>query len=120
MTELLENEAAGPTAQLGTTEWRTRLLAIEQENAQLREALSSRILIEQAKGILAERFSLDPGSAFELLRRAARSNRVRIHVLAGKVIASCDSPAEIQRIASTTGRSKVNGKSRQDAKGEGR
>jgi ANTAR domain-containing protein len=65
-----------------------RMRRLEQENAQLRQALSSRVAIEQAKGILAERHQLELDEAFELLRRTARSNRVRIHALAGAVIAA--------------------------------
>lgn len=54
-------------------------------------------MIEQAKGILAERYSLGIDEAFELLRRGARSNRVRIHELAARVVASRETPAEIAR-----------------------
>jgi hypothetical protein len=62
--------------------------------AQLQEALDSRIVIEQAKGILAERYGIDVEDAFRLLRRAARSNRIRIHDLAKRVIASPTTPDE--------------------------
>lgn len=62
--------------------------------AQLQEALDSRIVIEQAKGILAERYGIDVEDAFRLLRRAARSNRIRIHDLAARVIASPTTPHE--------------------------
>jgi AmiR/NasT family two-component response regulator len=60
---------------------------LERENAQLREALASRILIEQAKGVLAERFRIDVGQAFEVLRRSARARRRRLHEVAAEVVA---------------------------------
>ena len=69
---------------------------LRQKNAQLEQALSSRIVIEQAKGILAERFRLDVDSAFEVLRGAARSNRVRIHELAAAVVSSPRTPTAIE------------------------
>lgn len=66
------------------------------KNAQLEQALASRIVIEQAKGILAERFRLDVERAFEVLRGAARSNRVRIHELAAAVVGSPRTPTAIE------------------------
>jgi ANTAR domain len=62
---------------------------------QLQSALDSRVVIEQAKGILAERFGLTPDRAFELLRNAARSNRISIQHLAGAVVERDRTPAEI-------------------------
>jgi AmiR/NasT family two-component response regulator len=62
---------------------------------QLEHALESRIVIEQAKGVLAERHGLAITDAFELLRSAARSHRIRIHELAGRVVSSRDTPDEI-------------------------
>src|SRR5439155_16799094 len=56
--------------------------------AQLQEALDSRIVIEQAKGVLAERYGTDVESAFRILRRAARSNRIRLRDLAERVVES--------------------------------
>jgi AmiR/NasT family two-component response regulator len=69
---------------------------LRTKNAQLELALSSRILIEQAKGILSERYRLDMDEAFTLLRGAARSNRLRIHALAEAVINSPRTPTAIE------------------------
>jgi hypothetical protein len=64
--------------------------------AQLQTALDSRIVIEQAKGILAERFGVSVEDAFMLLRRGARSHRMRIHDLAARVVHSPTTPPEIR------------------------
>ena len=60
--------------------------------AQLQHALTSRIVVEQAKGMLAERYSLDPEAAFELIRLAARSNGLKVHALASSVLSSQETP----------------------------
>jgi AmiR/NasT family two-component response regulator len=65
-------------------------------NGQLERALQSRVLIEQAKGMLAERYGIGVEEAFELLRRAARSSRTRIHQVAAEVLASRTSPDAIE------------------------
>lgn len=52
---------------------------------QLQAALNSRVVIEQAKGIIAERAGVDIAESFELLRRAARSSRRPISELAAEV-----------------------------------
>ena len=49
---------------------------------QLQTALNSRILIEQAKGVLAERLQLEMVEAFTLLRGSARSRNLRLSELA--------------------------------------
>jgi AmiR/NasT family two-component response regulator len=59
--------------------------------------LTSRIVIEQAKGILAERYKLDVDHAFTALRAAARSNRIRLHDLAASVIDSPRTPTAVER-----------------------
>jgi GAF domain-containing protein len=58
---------------------------------QLQHALNSRVVIEQAKGVIAERLGIDPEEAFERLRRHARNNQRRLHdsarmVVEGKVM----------------------------------
>jgi RNA polymerase sigma-70 factor (ECF subfamily) len=62
--------------------------AAEQEAAagQLQAALSSRALIEQARGILAERLQITVGEALVLLRRDARAHHCSVAQLAGDVI----------------------------------
>ena len=77
---------------------------LQTKNAQLETALSSRIVIEQAKGILAERYRLDLERAFAVLRSAARSNRVKIHELAAAVVSSPRTPTaiELELVASPT------------------
>jgi GAF domain-containing protein len=53
---------------------------------QLQVALNSRVVIEQAKGILAERLATTPDEAFLVLRRFARDRNYRLTELAGDVI----------------------------------
>lgn len=52
---------------------------------QLQTALHSRVTIEQAKGMLAERLHISVDEAFNLLRRHARSNNLRLSDLARDV-----------------------------------
>ncbi|GAA2593389.1 GAF and ANTAR domain-containing protein [Dactylosporangium fulvum] len=53
---------------------------------QLQTALNSRVLIEQAKGVLAERLHVDLDQAFALLRHASRNRNRRISELAQAVV----------------------------------
>jgi GAF domain-containing protein len=53
---------------------------------QLQTALNSRILIEQAKGVLAERLQVDIAEAFTLLRGYARSGNRRLSELAQAIV----------------------------------
>ena len=80
-------------AELARLRAQTRLLA--ERNAQLETALETRIVIEQAKGMLAERLRVSPDEAFQTLRRAARSHRVKLHALAAAVVASREMPREL-------------------------
>ena len=73
---------------------------LAERNRQLEQALRSRIMIEQAKGVLAERLMLEPNQAFEILRRAARSQRRRIHALANEVVVTRETPPAIRAAAS--------------------
>jgi GAF domain-containing protein len=53
---------------------------------QLQVALNSRVIIEQAKGILAERMRVSPDQAFVVLRAYSRSNNYPLTQLAADVI----------------------------------
>jgi hypothetical protein len=55
---------------------------------QLEHALAARVTVEQAIGVIAERQHLPPRSAFERLRKAARSRGKKVHDLARAVVAS--------------------------------
>jgi AmiR/NasT family two-component response regulator len=57
---------------------------------QLQTALDSRVIIEQAKGIVAVQRGLPTGAAFETLRAEARRRRVTIHTVAAEVVQSHD------------------------------
>lgn len=60
--------------------------------AQLEHALASRVRVEQAIGVLAERHRLRPRDAFNLLRSAARSRGQRVTEIAQDVVASTANP----------------------------
>ncbi|MEO8907288.1 MAG: GAF and ANTAR domain-containing protein [Microbacteriaceae bacterium] len=53
---------------------------------QLQRALNSRVLIEQAKGVLAATASIDMDEAFTALRNHARNNNLSLHAVAASVV----------------------------------
>jgi AmiR/NasT family two-component response regulator len=55
-------------------------------NRQLSEALTSRIVIEQSKGMIGERRQLPMDEAFALLRHHARRNNLRLADLARSIV----------------------------------
>ena len=66
--------------------------ALLERTHQLQEALDSRIVIEQAKGVLAERHRMGIEDAFDVLRGAARTHRVKLRALAAWVVSSPETP----------------------------
>ena len=53
---------------------------------QLQRALNSRVIIEQAKGVLAQTRSVDMDEAFSLMRMYARSNGFKLHDVAERIV----------------------------------
>jgi GAF domain-containing protein len=83
--KLRVGQALADVATIGLLQQR----AIRRRDAlteQLQAALNSRILIEQAKGVLAERLQLEMADAFTLLRHAARSRNRRLSDLARAIV----------------------------------
>ena len=62
---------------------------------ELQHALNTRVVIEQAKGVLAERLGLDIEGALNVLRGAARSERMKAQDLARTVVKNKDTPQTI-------------------------
>jgi len=59
---------------------------------QLQMALNSRVSIEQAKGVIAERHNVPMDVAFEALRRHARDNNLKLHDVASGVVSGDITP----------------------------
>jgi AmiR/NasT family two-component response regulator len=72
--------------------------AQERKVSQLQAALDSRVIIEQAIGILAERFDLPFEDAFEVLRAAARNSRREVRAVAEELRAFRETPLAISDV----------------------
>jgi GAF domain-containing protein len=68
---------------------------LRREVAQLQRALTARIWIEQAKGVLVGAHGLTPEAAFERLRGEARSSQRRVAAVAREVVQA----AQAERLA---------------------
>lgn len=69
-----------------------RISALERTVAQLEHALAARVSTERAIGVLAERHRVPPRTAFESLRREARSSGRPVAELARSVLAGMERP----------------------------
>jgi len=67
---------------------------------QLQAALNSRVVIEQAKGKLAERLGLDMAQAFSLMRDHARARNLRLADVAQSVIYGSETVTGLTAISS--------------------
>ena len=59
---------------------------LRELSTQLQTALVSRVLIEQAKGMIAVQTGTSIDAAFQILRKYARDHNERIHDVAGAVV----------------------------------
>ncbi len=73
------------------------VLEAQVVNEQLNHALNTRIVIEQAKGMVAEREGLNMEEAFARLRGHARNHNLRLADVSRDVIAGSLAPADLDR-----------------------
>jgi ANTAR domain/GAF domain len=89
-------QALADAATIGILQQRT-LRHAETLAVQLQGALNSRVMIEQAKGVLAERLKVSPDDAFSILRSAARKRNRLLSDLAGDIVAGSADAAQLLR-----------------------
>lgn len=65
---------------------------------QLQTALASRIMVEQAKGVVAEYAGVDMGEAFEAIRSHARDNSIKLGEVATKLVVRDLRPEQVIEI----------------------
>ncbi|NEB04750.1 GAF and ANTAR domain-containing protein [Streptomyces sp. SID13726] len=94
--ELQVAQALGDAAALGLQNRRT-YTRYRTLSGQLQEALSSRVRIEQAKGMLAERWGVPADRAFVALRQYARRQRLPLDRVASAVIEGAADGAGLRR-----------------------
>jgi hypothetical protein len=87
-----QGAVAEVTSAPGTGEPAEDTEQLKETVAQLERALTVRVRVEQAIGVLAERHRLRPRQAFELLRSASRARGARVSQTAGEVVASATNP----------------------------
>ena len=97
-------DAAQALADVATIAILQHRAALEAQvlNQQLQHALNSRIIIEQAKGVVAERQRLNMEQAFSALRAYARDHNLRLVAVAEAVIGGSLAPSALGRARTAT------------------
>jgi len=95
-TDVSVGQALADVATVGILHQRT-LTHSHLISQQLQGALNSRVTIEQAKGVLAERGSIDMDRAFVLLRAHARKTQQRLADVARAVVDNADTTAILEQ-----------------------
>jgi hypothetical protein len=83
---------AGPARDAGPGSEEDEAARLAVTVAQLERALATRVRVEQAIGVLAERHRLRPRQAFDLLRNVARAHGRKVLDLAETVVDSASNP----------------------------
>ena len=93
-------EAAQALADVATIAILQHRASLEAQvvNQQLQHALNSRIVIEQAKGMVAQRQGLNMEQAFSALRTHARNHNLRLVDVAEAVISGTLAPPPLDRV----------------------
>ncbi|GAP51807.1 GAF and ANTAR domain-containing protein [Streptomyces azureus] len=87
-------QALADVATIAVLQQRT-LEQSQVENSQLEAALTSRVLVEQAKGVLAERWNTSVDDAFAAFRSYARARHLRLSELAARIVSGDFDTADI-------------------------
>lgn len=78
----------------------------EAVTAQLQEALTTRIVIEQAKGVIAQGLSLSVDDSFTLLRSYCRANYLRLRDIAEDIAVNRSGSAHLRKLRELDGSGK--------------
>lgn len=102
-SDLALGQALADVATIGILQERA-IRRAEVVNEQLQMALTSRVTIEQAKGVLSQHFGDNVEEAFDRLRRYARSRSEKLALVAGQVVRRELDPTVFAALPSPPGR----------------
>jgi transcriptional regulator with GAF, ATPase, and Fis domain len=83
--DLIAAQALADVATIGIIQERT-IREVDTVRQQLQRALDTRIIIEQAKGVVAHNRSIAPDDAFDVIRHYARANHLPLTLVATQLV----------------------------------